>query len=281
MFPDLPPTYVEHLVQPQNLGDVEDAHAAGEIGSMVGGLGVRITLRFGQRGDDAVIEAAQGRAFGTPAPLPAVSWITGAVHGMTTHEALAISSDDVQRGLTQGGSYTLTERARLGTEMAVQALRRALGDAEAGAPADPTGAGILVCRCLGVGDRTIRAAIHAGAHTPEDIGLSAKACTGCRSCRTDLLALIDEELAEAPRAPDPDRHPVERITLTRAAQVLQSLGAPLEDAHVDGGTVTIHLGTFAQRPMTTPMGAVAITRHLLREVVWDGAHVEADGHFDV
>lgn len=273
MFPDLPSAYVEHLVAPRHVGDLADAHAAGEVGSMVGGLGVRLTLHFDERGGAAVIGRAAGRAFGTPAPVAALSWLTEAIRGMPAEQALALTAAEVERGLTASSTYALTERARLGAELAVQALRRALGDPDAGPPADPTGPGILVCRCLGVGDRTIRAAIHAGARDPEAIGLSAKACTGCRSCRTDLLALLHEELAPAPAPPDPARHPVERITLTRAAQVLAGLGAPLQDATVAGDTVTIRLGPLAERPMTTPLGAVAITRHVLREIVWDGARV--------
>lgn len=280
MFPALPDSYVSHLVAPRHIGDLQDAHAAGEVGSMVGGLGVRMTLRFVSEGDEVVVAEAQGRTFGSLAPLPALSWLAEAVRGMPTTRAGAIAPADVEAGLLDHSAYELTDRARLGAEMAVEALRSALGAPDAEPPADPTGHGILVCRCLGVGDRTIRDVIQAGARSPEDIGLAAKACTGCRSCRVDLLALLDEELAADLPAPATDRHPVERITLTRARRVLRSLGAALEDAQVAGDTVNLHLGPFASRPMTTPFGAVAITRHVLREVVWEGARVALDGESD-
>lgn len=279
MFPQLPSTYVDHLVAPQGIGDVPNAHAAGEVGSMVGGFGVRMSATFANDGDRVVLDAAAGRAFGSQAPLPAISWLSEHVRGLTAEEAQAVSPEDVIHGLTEANRYELTDRAALGTRMVVQALRRALGDADAGAPADPTGTGILVCRCLGVGDREIRAAIQGGAHDPEAIGLASRACTGCRSCRTDLLALIDEEL-NAPVRVDPTRDPIERITLARAGTVLRGLGVEMTDASLEGPLVRITLGSFAQRPSTTTIGAVAITRHVLRETVWDGAFVELDGDPD-
>lgn len=272
-MPRLPDTYVDHLVAPRHGGDLEDAHAAGEFGSMIGGLGVRITLAFGGDGRRPEIVRARGRAFGSPAPVPALSWLTEALRGRTADEALEIQADDVLGALVEGNGFEPPARVRFGTEYAIQALHSALGDPAAPPPADPGGKGILVCRCLGVGDREIRAAIRAGATDPDVIGDVCRACTGCRTCRGDLLALIEEELRPVPELPA-GGHPVARIALVHAGRQLRSLGLPLEDAVVEGDVLRIRLGEAREDALATPISAVAITRHVLREVVWDDARVE-------
>jgi len=265
------------MVAPRGIGDVEDAHAVGEVGSMVGGLGVRISLHYGA-GEDGTsrITAAAGRAFGSAAPLAAISWLTTALQGATWDDACGYTHEQVLAALCEHNGRVLPEAVARGTEFAVRALRRALGVAARGKPADPAGRGILVCRCLGVGDRAIRRAIRAGARDPEAIGESTSACTGCRSCRPDLLALIAEEtLAPAP-VPAPALHPAAQIALARVGPILRGLGLPLEDASVRDGTVHVRLGPRAPGACISAIGAIAVSRHVLREIVADDVRVEQD-----
>jgi NAD(P)H-nitrite reductase large subunit len=51
----------------------------------------------------------------------------------------------------------------------------------------------LVCHCLAVDRRTVRAAIRAGAKTVEDLQRSTGACTGCHTCYPDCLAMLKEQ----------------------------------------------------------------------------------------
>ena len=276
MIPNLPSTYVDHLVSPRFVGDVEEPHGAGEIGSMVGGLGVRVSLAFEDGGNgEALIERIAGRVFGSVAPLAPVSWLAGHLHGTLREEALAVTADDICLALCDGHALNgqLPDRVKLGAEFAVRALHRALGASDSGPPADPTGPGILVCRCLGVGDLEIRRAVRAGARTPEAIGEACRACTGCRSCRPDLLALVDEETVAALPPPTTDLHPIERITLARAGATLRALGVDLEGAVLAGDAVQIRLGPPGPDAATSPIGAVALTRHILREAAWEDARV--------
>ncbi len=288
MIPDLPKTYVDHVVDPRGLGDVEEPNAAGEVGSMVGGFGVRISLAYGAADDKgAVIERARGRIFGNAGLLGPVAWLTQAVEGQTYDEACGHDADSIMRALCEGNGHTLPPSVERGAEFAVKALRRALGIAVNGTPAD-IDSGILVCRCIGVGDRTIRRAIRAGALDPEAIGEATGACTGCRSCRPDLLALIDEELRAQLPVPDEALHPVARICMAAAGPVLRGLGLPLDGASVEeglidqgyqqgavaeAGIVRIRLGAPEPGACVSPQGAVAITRQLLRDTVAEAIHV--------
>lgn len=274
-FP-LPASYVEHLVAPRHIGDLEEAHAAGQTGSMVGGLGLRITVAWGS-GDDgeAIVKEAAGRAFGSAAPLPVLSWLCDRTRGCNMGDALEVTPDSLLAALTDGRPGAVPSRIHLAATLAVNALQRSLGVPGAGKPAEVTGPGILVCRCLGVGDLEIRSAIRDGAHEPEDIGELTHACTGCRSCRPDLLQLIDEELRAPLPVPDVARPALERITLARCGAMLRGLGFELEDAKVCEGGVAIAAKPAADREaQTTVLGAVAMSRHLLREVVHEDIRVE-------
>ena len=52
---------------------------------------------------------------------------------------------------------------------------------------------MIVCHCHRVCDRTIRAAVKAGADTEEAVAHACGAGTGCGRCRPALSALIDSE----------------------------------------------------------------------------------------
>lgn len=274
MIPDLPKTYVDHVVDPRGLGDVVEPNAAGEFGSMVGGFGVRISLAYGTAKDkSAIIAKARGRIFGSAGLVGPVAWLTQAVEGQGYEEACKHNAASVMSALCEGNGHHLPAAVERGAEFAVKALRRALGIAVHGTPADMD-AGILVCRCIGVGDRTIRRAIRAGAEDPEAIGEATGACRGCRSCRPDLLALLDEELRSTLPVPDAALPSAARICLATAGPVLRGLGLPLEAVTADGTTVRIRLGTPRADACVSPRGAVAIARQLLRDSVADSIEVE-------
>ncbi len=274
MIPELPRTYVEHVVTPHGLGDVDEPNAAGEIGSMVGGFGVRVSLRYGSDGSNgAVIEQARARVFGSAGLLAPVSWLMEAVEGQNYEAACEHDPAAVVHALCEGNGHELPPAVERGADFAVKALRRALGIAVHGMPAD-IDAGILVCRCIGVGDRAIRRAIRDGARDPESIGAATGACTGCRSCRPDLMALIDEETRGTLPEPDEALHPAARICLATAGPVLRALGLPLEAAVVEEGAVCIRLGTPRPDCCVSPPGAVAIARQLLRDTVAEDVRVE-------
>lgn len=268
MSPELPGTYLRHVVEPQCLGDVADAHAAGEVGSMVGGLGVRMTLAYAScpRSGTRVREV-RGRVFGSAGLVAPVSWLACAVRGRSWDEACAHSPEDVLDGLCEGGLRCVPAAVERGAEFAVQALRRALGVAQEGPPADPTGRGILVCRCLGVGDRPIRAAIRAGARDPEAIGEATGACTGCRSCRPELLVLIDEETGPPLPTPAAGLPPVVRVTWARVGPVVRALGLPLRQAELDVEGLRLAFGPPTRHACISEPGAVAVARQILRDTV--------------
>ncbi len=275
MIHPLPDLYVEHLADPRGQDDLPAPEATGQRGSMVSGLGVRVTLRWrpGPEGD-AVIRDAAARAFGSPAALPAASYLSGYLVGMTPEAAAAITPEDLLDGLAGPCAARLPHAVHRGAVFAVEALRCALG-LPGCRPADPS-EGILVCRCLTVGDRQIRRAIHQGARTPEEIGEACGACTGCRSCRSDLLLLLHEE-AGAPWPPPPrDMAPLARIAWARVGPFLAAHRIPLRDVGMTDRGVVLHVRTSQPGAGLSPRGAQAVAREMLREIVMDEVEVSIE-----
>jgi bacterioferritin-associated ferredoxin len=234
---------------------------------------VRVTLTYRDAGGGrAVIADAAARCFGSAIPIAPASALMEIVVGRTPEEAASVSPATVLRFLADGSlrAEGLPPRIAKGAEFAVEALRRALG--ETAQPADPSGPGVLVCRCIGVGDRQVRTAIRGGARTPEDVEERCGAGAGCRSCRPDLLVLLQEERAAASPAPE-EGHPVERICYARVKPVLLGFGVALESARVDGDRVGLGFKAVRSRPDLSTLGALEVARHLLRETVWDEIRV--------
>jgi bacterioferritin-associated ferredoxin len=278
VLPQLPAPYVEHLTHPRGVGDVTLAQAAGEVGSMVGGGGVRVTIAWREDGRRAVLSEVMARTFGSHALVAPASALVTTASGLVYEDAALLEPVAIER-LLRGDdpdAPPLPANVQRACEPVVQAFMRALGVVSAGRPADPLGVGILVCRCLGVGDRQVRQSIREGARTPEQVGARCRAGTGCRSCRPDLWCLLDEELLPPTEAPGEARHPVARIVWARAGRELRCLGLRLTDVEVvdapgTEGVVEIGLEATRERPETLELGAVAIVRHVLRETV--GPHV--------
>jgi bacterioferritin-associated ferredoxin len=55
---------------------------------------------------------------------------------------------------------------------------------------------MIVCICRRVSDRTIRAAIEAGASTVEEVGQATRAGTGCGACHESINEMLCERTGQ-------------------------------------------------------------------------------------
>lgn len=55
---------------------------------------------------------------------------------------------------------------------------------------------MIVCSCLGLNDRTVRAAILAGASDVDDVTAMCGAGGDCRTCRVTIADMIDEQYVQ-------------------------------------------------------------------------------------
>ena len=268
----LPAPYVAHLLSPHHVGDLDAAHGLGEVGSMVGGSGVRITLRYEDpHATPPTLSRLQGRVFGSCAATAPLSYVCATLEGATRDAARSWTAATILSGLRGSrADAPLPEAVVRATTLVAEALQQALTNE---APSS-LGEGILVCRCLGVGDHAIRDAVRQGATTVEDIGDWCKASTGCRSCRPDVLALIEATQCAPPPQVAASRPVSERVALHYGTRLLRGLGMPLLEARLrTPSTLAVRLGPPEAGASVRAVGAVALLRHLLRETVDEGLRV--------
>jgi nitrogen fixation NifU-like protein len=110
-------TFKDHLANPRNAGEVEDADAAAEQSNPVCGDRLKLSLRV--RGGR--IEAARFLAYGCPPTLACGSALAEMLEGLTLAEAARLTRQEIVRAL--GG---LPARKTHAAALAVETLRAAL-----------------------------------------------------------------------------------------------------------------------------------------------------------
>jgi bacterioferritin-associated ferredoxin/NifU-like protein involved in Fe-S cluster formation len=267
--PSLSDAYLARLAAPKGVGDLVPADLAGEVGSVVGGSGVRVTLRLAA--DRERIGDARFRAFGSAAPLAPGSVLVERVEGLRLSDARAISPDGLLAPLGD-----VPTPVRRGAEHLVEALRLALEGGDASRAAAATGApGVLVCRCLGVADRVIRRAIRCGAEDVEAVGRATAAGHGCHSCWPDLRTLLDEEaFADASPPSGAGGDALARAIDAVVRPLWRAQGVTLGRVAVAGDVVRLEAVSRAVDALMSEIGAVAMARHHLRETLGEAVRVE-------
>jgi NifU-like protein involved in Fe-S cluster formation len=107
----------DHLANPRNAGEIEDADAVTELTNPVCGDRLRLSLRV-RRGR---VEAARFLAYGCPPTLACGSALAEMLEGMTLEDAARITRADLTRAL--GG---LPARKGHSAALAVETLHTAL-----------------------------------------------------------------------------------------------------------------------------------------------------------
>ena len=274
MIEALTPAYLERLANPRGLGDLEPADLAGESGSIVGGAGVRVMLRLARdaAGTRRIVEASF-RSLGSAAARAPGSVLVERLVGADLASARAITRDDLCRPLGPAIPAAVSSAAERLCEALARALEDGAATARVGAP------GLLVCRCMGVGDREVRRAVRRGARDVPMIGVDCAAGTGCHSCWPDLRALLAETSeAKVPNRPTRDTPGPSGLVESAIEAVIRPIwhaqGLELGGVEREGLVVRLSLAGVADGALASPLGGVALARHVLRETLDDAVRVE-------
>ncbi len=243
----------EHFLNPRNIGEMKDANAVGEVGSLACGDALKLFLKIeGNRIVDASFQT-----FGCASAIASSSALTEMIKGKTVGEALKVTNKDIANFL--GG---LPKEKMHCSVMGQEALEAAVR-AWRGEPAVPhTHEGRLVCKCFGVTeDQIIKAVEENNLTTVEEVTNFTKAGGGCGDCREDIEQILKATLAgEAPAKPlIPDMRPkaafkpgaalsnVQRMqrVMTVLDEIvrprLQQDGGDIELVDIEGKTVVVAL----------------------------------------
>ncbi|OGW39720.1 MAG: Fe-S cluster assembly protein NifU [Nitrospirae bacterium RBG_13_39_12] len=233
----------EHFLNPKNIGDIKNPDAVGEVGSIVCGDALRLTLKIDK--DTKKIVDAKFQTFGCASAIASSSALTELVKGKTIDEALKISNQDIADFL--GG---LPDQKMHCSVLGREALEDAIAN-YTGHPRVVEEEGKPVCKCFDVTEEKIRkVAIENHLTTVDEITNYTKAGGGCGECTEQIEAILRDIWSV--KAPEKPAAPKKLTNLQKIAIIqeiieseirprLQRDGGDIELIDIDGNKVTIAL----------------------------------------
>jgi len=177
----------EFFRNPRNVGEIENPDAVGEVGSIICGDALKLTLRIDKK--TGTIVEAKFKTFGCASAIASSSALTEMIKGMTLEQASKITNQDIAQYL--GG---LPEEKMHCSVMGMEALEAAIAHYR-GAPVkkEMVGEEKIICKCFSVTDKKIiRAIKENNLRTVEEITHYTKAGGGCGKCKPEIQKLLNE-----------------------------------------------------------------------------------------
>lgn len=265
----------EYFLQPKNIGEIENADGVGDVGSIVCGDALRLTLKVDKETDRIV--DAKFQTFGCASAIASSSALTELVKGKTIDEALQISNQDIADFL--GG---LPKEKMHCSVLGREALEAAIANYR-GIPTVKEEEGPLVCECFNVSEEKIRkVVIENHLTTVDDVTDYTKAGGGCGECKEKIEDIL-KDIWEVKKLEKP-AIPKKLTNLQKIALIqeiiekeirpgLQADGGDIDLIDIDGNKVII-----AFRGMCTGCLMAGVTlesiQNKLRELVSDAIVLE-------
>lgn len=263
------------FLHPKNVGEIENPDAVGEVGSIICGDALRLTLKIDKE-TNRIIDA-KFQTFGCASAIASSSALTEIIKGKTLDEALEVTNQDIAEYL--GG---LPKEKMHCSVMGREAMEAAIADYK-GEITPPEEKEKLVCQCFEVTEEKIRrVAIENHLTTVEEITNYTKAGGGCGSC----IPRIEEILKDIWHIKMPEMPAVKKklTNLQKIALIqdiiekeirprLQADGGDIELIDIDGNKVVIALRAMC---VECPMGGVTVNniQEKLKELVDENIIVE-------
>ncbi len=232
------------FLHPKNTGEIENPDAVGEVGSIICGDALKLTLNIDKE-TNRIIDA-KFQTFGCASAIASSSALTELIKGKTIDEALKITNNDIADYL---GS--LPREKMHCSVMGREALEAAIAQYRGEKPPEIE-EGELVCECFGVTDQKIMRVITENKlHTVEDVTNFTKAGGGCGSCIPDIEKILKEvwaeKVVEEIVTPKKKLTNIQKIAMIQEIiekeirPLLQADGGDIELIDVDGNKVIVSL----------------------------------------
>lgn len=266
----------EFFLKPKNIGEIENPDAVGDVGSIVCGDALRLTLKIDK--ETKKIIDAKFQTFGCASAIASSSALTELIKGKTIDEAMQISNQDIAEFL--GG---LPQEKMHCSVMGREALEAAVADYE-GIPKEVEEEGKLVCKCFNVTEEKIRrVAIENHLTTVEEITDYTKAGGGCGECMGEIEAILRDIWSL--KVPEKPAKPKKLTNLQKIALIqeviereirpgLQADGGDIELIDIEGNKVVIALRGMCTGCLMSDV-TIGGVQDKLRELVSDEIVIEA------
>jgi len=220
------------FLHPRNAGEIKNPDAVGEVGSIVCGDALKLTLRIDR--ETSKITDAKFQTFGCASAIASSSALTELIKGKTVDEALKVTNSEIAEYL--GG---LPREKMHCSVMGREALEAAVSNYRGEKPPE-VDEGEIICQCFGITDKKIKHVIKENnLHTAEDVTNFTKAGGGCGSCVPDIEIILKEVWAE--QVVEEAARPKRKLTNIQKIAMIQDviereIRPPLE---ADGGDVEL------------------------------------------
>jgi NifU-like protein len=261
----------EHFLNPRNVGEVEDANAVAEVGSMACGDALKLTMKVD---DEGKITDARFQTFGCASAIASASALTELLKGKTLEEAEKLTNQDIAGYL--GG---LPEEKMHCSVLGRQALEQAISNYKGVSPEE--GDEKIVCDCFGVTDREIERAVRENnLTTVEEVTNYTKAgggCGGCHEMIDEIIARVREEEKPPVKPKLSNIQKIKMIEETIEREIRPSLkrdGGDIELIDVIGNRVLVATRGTCASCQASQQTLENFVEARLRELVWPELVVE-------
>ena len=259
---------MEHYEHPRNVGMIEDADAVGEVGSIVCGDALKLTLKI----DNGIIKDARFKTFGCGSAIAAASALTEMIKGKSLEEAAKITNQDIAEYLG-GLPIEKMHCSVMGQEALEAAIANFKGIKLEAAEEDE---GEVVCKCFGVTDTKIkRVALANNLHTVEEVTNYTKAGGGCGACIPRIEDLLEElwrDEAEKRRAGArlttvQKIKKIEEVLAEEVRPILKRDGGDVELVDLADNRVVVRLMGMCRGCMASDLTLKGLVQDKLRELI--------------
>lgn len=265
---------MDHFYNPRNVGEIENPDAVGEIGNIVCGDALKLSLKVDR--DTKKILDAKFQTFGCGSAIASSSALTEMVKGKTLDEASKITNREIAEYLDG-----LPEEKMHCSVMGMEALEAAINNYRGiRVSQEAAESGKIVCNCFGVTDKKIIQIIETNnLTTVEQVTNYTKAGGGCGRCKPEIEKILAEELKKEKEKKEAQPNKMTNLEKIRLIQetldreirpCLQADGGDLQLVDVDGNKVYIKLsGTCQHCPSMEFTIETFITQKLRQSVHQD------------